>query len=123
MGAKRIFRQRSVRYVHFEFSPSNMESLSGKHTPLQFLTFLNDHGYSIYIEDCSHDISAAAIAELPAKCAKQSDAEYAIKFQNRERTSIERYKLQVGDFSIFLEIMRKHSTNGSMLVNLLAILH
>ena len=123
MGAKRLFCQRIVRYIHFEFSPSNMESLSGKHSPLEFLTFLHDHNYSIYIEDCSHDISAEAIAELPAKCAKQNDAEYAIKFQNRQRSSIESYKLQAGDFSVFLETMLKHSSTGSMLVNLLAILH
>ena len=123
MGAKRLFRQRNVRHVHFEFSPSNMQSLSGKHSPLQLLTFLHNHDYSIYIEDCSHDISAAAISELPAKCAKQNDANYAVKFRNRERSSIESYKLQVGDFSVFLEIMLKHSSNGSMLVNLLAILH
>ena len=122
-GSKRIFSQRTVRYVHFEFSPSNMMSLSGSRSPLDLLSFLHDHGYSIYIEDCSHDISDAAISELPAQCAKQSDAEYMFKFRDRDRAAIERFKLHNENFGVFLETMLKHSVNGSVLVNLLAVLH
>ena len=120
-GAKNLFSSRKVKYVHFEFSPGNMASISGQGSPNRMLHFMISNGYRVYVEDCSHDVSAEVIKMLPCRCAKQTDAGYAEKFRDLDFSNLADYELSQDTVDDFVSVLLEASQDGSMLVNILSV--
>ena len=75
-GARCLLRARDVRFIFFEFSPKNMQMVSGNDSdPLWLLDELAGLGYRLYVADCSHNIDVNAVAAMAVKCVSDKDKE------------------------------------------------
>ncbi|ACO68224.1 predicted protein [Micromonas commoda] len=123
-GAKSLVTLRKIRFVHFEFSPSNMASLSGTTAPKDMLLYLLENGYKLYVESVSkQNMDDVVVHELPQLRQSETGAAFFNRLSTNEFRGSDQREVLSGDVDDFVDMFISRSTNRSLLVNFLAVLN
>lgn len=122
-GAKSLVSFKRIGFIHFEFSPSNMASLSGTTAPKDMLLYLLENSYKLYVESVSkQNMEDEVVDELPQLRQSETGAAFFNRMSTNEFRKSDQREILSGDVDDFVEKLISRSTNRSLLVNFLAVL-
>ena len=108
-GMAKLFTERRVRFIHSEFSPSNIKSVTGV-DPTDYLSFFLVNNFRLFVEDCYHNIDAKTKQELVPSCpvdpAIVSTSLAASAFEN-----IKNMELTLENLHMFVRILNTSMVN------------
>jgi FkbM family methyltransferase len=122
VGAQCLLRSHNVRFIFFEFSPSNMRAVSGNDNEgVALLDNLAALGYRLFISDCSHNIEPHVVALLPTGCADHNrQKEFVADIVKENWSAVAQY--EIIDRTALVSVLESNFKSiHCCLVNVLAV--